>query len=60
MTFSCNSTANPLPTTSWTKNESPLTNNSRISLSVINKVLTIMNINSNNHKISKFLHVKHV
>ena len=60
MTFSCNSTANPLPITSWTKNESPLTNNSRISLSVVNKVLTIMNINSNNHKINKFLHVEHV
>ena len=35
VTFSCNSTANQLPTTSWTKDESPITNNSRISLSVV-------------------------
>ena len=60
VTFSCNSTANPLPTTSWTKDESPITNNSRISLSVVNKVFTIMNVNINNHKRKKFLHVKHV
>ena len=45
MTFSCNSTANPLPTTSWTKDESPITNNSRISFSVVNRVLTITNVN---------------
>ena len=45
VTFSCNSTANPLPTTSWTKDESPITNDSRISYSVVNKVLTIMNVN---------------
>ena len=47
VTFSCNSTANPLPTTSWTKDESPITNNSRISFSVVNKVLTITNVNRN-------------
>ena len=45
VTFSCNSTANPLPTTSWTKDESPITNNSRISFSVVNRVLTITNVN---------------
>ena len=45
VTFSCNYTANPLPTTSWTKDESPITNDSRISYSVVNKVLTIMNVN---------------
>ena len=45
VTFSCNSTANPLPTTSWTKDKSPITNDSRISYSVVNKVLTIMNVN---------------
>ena len=47
VTFSCNSTANPLPTTSWTKDESPITSNSRISYSVVNKVLTITNVNGN-------------
>ena len=47
VTFSCNSTANPLPTTSWTKDESAITNDSRISFSVVNKVLTITNVNRN-------------
>ena len=47
VTFSCNSTANPLPTTSWTKDKSPITNDSRISYSVVNKVLTITNVNRN-------------
>ena len=47
MTFSCNSTANPLPTTLWTKDESPITNDSRIIFSVVNKVLTITNVNRN-------------
>ena len=47
MTFSCNSTANPLPTTLWTKDESAITNDSRISFSVVNKVLTITNVNRN-------------
>ena len=45
VTFSCNSSANPLPTTSWTKDELPVTNNSRISFSVVNRVLTITNVN---------------
>ena len=44
VTFSCNSTANPLPTISWTKDESPITNNSRISFSVVNRVLTITKV----------------
>ena len=47
VTFSCNSTANPLPTTSWTKDESPITKNLRISFSVVNKVLTITNVTRN-------------
>ena len=47
VTFSCNSTANPLPTTLWTKDESPITNDSRIIFSVVNKVLTITNVNRN-------------
>ena len=42
--FSCNATANPSPRTSWFKDESPITNKSRISLSVDNKVLTITNV----------------
>ena len=45
VTLSCNSTANPLPTTLWTKDESPVTNNSRVNFSVVNKVLTITNVN---------------
>ena len=45
VTFSCNSTANPLPTTSWTKEESPINNNSRISFSVVKRVLTITKVN---------------
>ena len=44
VTFSCNSTANPLPTISWTKDESPITNNSRISFSVVKRVLTITKV----------------
>ena len=44
VTFSCSATANPSPTTSWFKDESPITNKSRISLSVDNKVLTITNV----------------
>ena len=47
VTFSCNSAANPSPTTSWTKDESPITNNLRISFSVVNKVFTITNVNRN-------------
>ena len=44
VTFSCISTANPLPTISWTKDESPITNNSRISFSVVKRVLTITKV----------------
>ncbi|CAH3163880.1 unnamed protein product, partial [Pocillopora meandrina] len=45
VTLSCNSTANPLLTTLWTKDESPVTNSSRVNFSVVNKVLTITNVN---------------
>ena len=41
MTFSCNATGNPAPTISWTKDGSPVSNNSRIGLSGDNKQLTI-------------------
>ena len=41
VTFSCNATGNPTPTISWTKDGSPVSNNSRISLSGDNKQLTI-------------------
>lgn len=44
VTFFCNATANPLPTTSWTKDGSPITDYSRIILSADNKVLTITNV----------------
>ena len=47
LTLSCNATANPAPTISWTRDGSPVntTNNSRISLSDDNKQLTITNVN---------------
>ena len=47
LTLSCNATANPLPTISWTRGGSPVntTNNSRISFSEDNKQLTITNVN---------------
>ena len=41
VTLSCNATGNPAPTVSWTKDGSPISNNSRISLSGDNKQLTI-------------------
>ncbi|XP_066015799.1 hemicentin-1-like [Pocillopora verrucosa] len=44
VTFFCNATANPLPTTSWTKDGSPITNYSKIILLADNKVLTITNV----------------
>ena len=44
MTLSCDATGNPVPTISWTKDGSPLSNNSRISLSADNKQLTITNV----------------
>ena len=41
----CNATGNPVPTVSWTKDGSPISSNSRISLSDDNKQLTITNVN---------------
>ena len=41
VSLSCNATGNPAPTISWTKDGSPIYNNSRISLSQDNKQLTI-------------------
>ena len=43
--LSCNATGNPVPTISWTKDGSPISSNSRISLSSDNKQLTITNVN---------------
>ena len=47
VTFTCNATGNPVPTIAWTRNGSPLasTGNSRISLSLDQKQLTITNVN---------------
>ena len=47
MTSSCNAAANPAPTISWTRNESPVnrTIHSRISFSGDKKHLTITNVN---------------
>ena len=47
MTLSCNATGNPVPTISWTKDGSPISSNSSVSLSVDNKRLTITNVNRN-------------
>ena len=46
MTLSCDATANPVPTISWTRNGSPIDNsgNSRISFSANKKRLTITNV----------------
>ena len=44
MTLSCNATGNPGPTISWTKDESQISSNSRISLSDDKKKLTITNV----------------
>ena len=44
LTLFCNATGNPVPTISWTKDESPLSSNSRISLSDDER-LTITNVN---------------
>ena len=43
-TFICIATANPLPNISWNKEGTPLSNNSRVSLSAENKHLTITNV----------------
>ena len=44
MSLSCNATGNPVPKISWTKDGSPVSNNSRISLSQDNKQLNITNV----------------
>ena len=45
MTLSCAATGNQVPTISWTKDGSAISNNSWISLSDDNKQLTITNVN---------------
>ena len=44
VTLSCDAAGNPVPTILWTKHESALSSNSRISLSPDNKQLTITNV----------------
>ena len=44
MTLSCNAAGNPVPTISWTKDGSRISNNFRISLSPDNKQLTVTNV----------------
>lgn len=46
MVISCNATGNPVPSISWTRNESPIDRNvnSRISFSADKKQLTITNV----------------
>ena len=44
VTLSCDATGNPVPTISWTKDESPLSNNSSINFSPDNKKLNITNV----------------
>ena len=44
MTLSCDATGNPVPTISWTKDGSPISSDSRISLSNETKQLTITNV----------------
>ena len=44
VTFTCNATGNPAPTFRWTKNGSVLTTDSRISLLLDGKHLTITNV----------------
>ena len=44
VTLSCNATGNPEPSISWTKDGSPISSNSRISLSADNKQLTVTNV----------------
>ena len=48
VTLSCDTTGNPVPTISWTKDGSAISNNSMISLSDDNKQLTITNVNRTN------------
>ena len=45
LTLFCNATGNPIPIILWTKDGSPINNNSRIRFSIHNKLLTISNVN---------------
>ena len=45
LSLSCNATGNPVPKISWNKDGSPISSNSRISLSQDDKQLTIRNVN---------------
>ena len=47
VTLSCNAIGNPVPTLSWTKDGSPISSNSSVSLSADNKRLTITNVKRN-------------
>ena len=44
-TLFCNATGNPAPIILWTKDGSPIINNSRINFSIHNRLLTISNVN---------------
>ena len=45
LTLFCNATGNPAPIILWTKDGSPINNNSRIRFSIHNRLLTISNVN---------------
>lgn len=45
VTLYCNATGNPVPLISWTKDGSPITLNTRITLSKDNNFLKIANVN---------------
>ena len=45
LTLFCNATGNPAPIILWTKDGSPINNNSRIRFSKHNRLLTISNVN---------------
>ena len=45
LTLFCNATGNPTPIILWTKDGSPINNNSRIRFSIHNRLLTISNVN---------------
>ena len=45
LTLFCNATGHPAPMILWTKDGSPINNNSRIRFSIHNRLLTISNVN---------------
>ena len=45
LTLFCNATGNPTPIILWTKDGSPINNNSRIRFSIHNRLLTVSNVN---------------